>query len=82
MTYDPAWGTIVVQWMFAKDVYIHDGSIAWEEIAALYEPLLAILLGIVGGLLFPIQRSHGLVVGWGQVIEDMVTDGTHYAWGT
>lgn len=65
VTYDQALGTVVVQRVFADGVYIKDGSIAWEDIAALYEPLPVVLSGIVGGLLCPNRRSHGLAVGWG-----------------
>lgn len=53
----------------------------WEDIAALYETLPSVLAGIIGGLLCSDRRSHGLAVGWGQVIEQMVTKGTPYAWG-
>ncbi|XP_059070465.1 receptor-like protein 35 [Cryptomeria japonica] len=66
----------LVQRSFYEDEFIDDGSIAWEEIAALYEPLPAVLSGIVGELLCPDRRSHGLAVGLGQVIKMMITEGT------
>lgn len=68
-----------MQRFFDEDVFIDDGSIAWEDIVALYEPLPAVLSGIVGGLLCPDRRSHGLVIGWGQVIEQMMMEGTQFA---
>ncbi|GLJ53604.1 hypothetical protein SUGI_1143530 [Cryptomeria japonica] len=79
VTYDRSWGTLVVQRFFDEDVFIDDGSIAWEEIATLYEPLPVVVSGIVGGLLCPDRRSHGLAVGWGQVIEMMIIEGTRFA---
>ncbi|GLJ53770.1 hypothetical protein SUGI_1147540 [Cryptomeria japonica] len=45
VTYDRSWGTLAVQRIFDEDVFIDDGSIAWDEIAALYESLLAVLSG-------------------------------------
>ncbi|XP_059066945.1 uncharacterized protein LOC131044898 [Cryptomeria japonica] len=65
-TYDRHLGTIVVQRIFADNVLIEDGSVAWEDIAALYEHLPSVLSGIVGGLLCPDRRSHRLIVDWGQ----------------
>lgn len=79
--YDRGLGTTAVQQIFDEYVYIQDGSIMWEEIAALYEPLPIVLLAIIRGLLCPDRQSHGLAMGWGWVIECMVTDGTRYAWG-
>ncbi|XP_059064182.1 uncharacterized protein LOC131856415 [Cryptomeria japonica] len=79
VTYDRHLGTTTIERIFADDVYIEDGFVAWEDIAALYEPLPSVLAGIVGGLLYPNRHSHGLAVGWGQV--QMVTKGTGYAWG-
>lgn len=81
VTYDRYLGTIVVQRIFADDMYIEDGFVAWEDIAALYESLPSMLSGIVRGLLCPDRRSHGLAVGWGLVIEKMMTEGTCDAWG-
>lgn len=63
-------------------MYIKDGSIAWEDIETLYEPLPSVLAGIVGGLLCPDRHSHRLAIGWGHVIEKMMTEGTCYAWGS
>lgn len=54
-----------MQRIFDEDVFIDDGSIAWKDIVALYEPLPAVLSGSVGGLLCPDRRSHGLAMGWG-----------------
>lgn len=65
VTYDRHIGTTTVQRIFIDDVYIEDGSIAWEDIATLYEPLPSVLAGIIEGLLCPDRRSHGLVIGWG-----------------
>lgn len=63
MMYDHHLGTIVVQSIFAEDIYIEDGSMAWEDIVALYEPLPSVLKGIIEGLLCPDRHFHGLVVG-------------------
>ncbi|XP_059070503.1 protein MAIN-LIKE 2-like [Cryptomeria japonica] len=79
--YDRYWGTLAVQRFFDEGVFIDDGSISWEEIATLYEPLPAVLSGIVGGLLCPDRCSHGLAIRWEQVIEQMITEGTQFAWG-
>lgn len=48
----------------------------------LYEPLPSVLVGFVGGFLCPNRRSKGLSVGWGVVLEMMITKGTWYAWGS
>lgn len=81
VTYDHQLGIATIERIFVEDVYIEDGFMAWEDIEALYEPLPAVLSRIVGGLLCPDRHSHGLATGWGQVIEQMVTEGTHYVWG-
>lgn len=69
VAYDRAWGTTAMQRLFDEDVFNDNGSVAWEDIVALYEPLLVVLSGIAGGLLCLDRRSNGLAVGWSQVIE-------------
>lgn len=51
VTYDRHLGTIALRRIFSKDIYIEDGSMASEDIAALYEPLPLVLAGIVLDLL-------------------------------
>lgn len=81
-TYDRVMGEAVVCQVFPyPELEVYDGCIPWEDMADLYEPLPIVLSSIVGGLLCPDRRLHGIIVSWGQVIEQMVREGTRYAWG-
>lgn len=45
-------------------------------------PLPSVLVGLICGFLCPDRRSKGLLVGWGSVLEDMVTQRHQFAWGS
>lgn len=45
-------------------------------------PLPSMLTRFIGGFLCPDHRSKGLAVGWGLILEDMVTRGCRFAWGS
>lgn len=45
-------------------------------------PLPSVLAGFIGGFLCPNRSSKGLAIGWGLVLEDMVTQGRRFAWGS
>lgn len=47
-----------------------------------YAPLLSVLAGFIGRFLCPDRRSKGFSVGWGLVLEEMVTQGWRFAWGS
>lgn len=47
-----------------------------------YAPLPSVLAGFIGGFLCPDRRLKGFSVGWGLVLEDMVTQGHRFAWGS
>lgn len=47
-----------------------------------YAPLLSVLAGFLGGFLCLDRRSKGLAIGWGLVLEDMVTQGRRFTWGS
>lgn len=49
-------------------------EIPWQVFIDLdYTPLPLVLVGFIGGFLCPNHRLKGLAVGWGLVLEDMVT---------
>lgn len=58
---------------------VHDDTVCgyeipWQEFLDLdYAPLPSVLAGFIGGFLCPDRRSKGLSVGWGLVLEEMVT---------
>lgn len=47
-----------------------------------YAPLPLVLARFIGGFLCFDCRSKGLSVGWGLVLEDMVTQGYRFTWGS
>ncbi|XP_059074222.1 protein MAIN-LIKE 2-like isoform X1 [Cryptomeria japonica] len=58
-------------------------EIPWQEFLDLdYAPLPSVLAGFIGGFLCPDRRSKGFSMGWGLVLEDMVTQGRRFAWGS
>lgn len=60
VTYDITMGDAALRRIFvAPDLEVHDGLVRWD----LYESLPVVLTGIVGGLLCPDRRLHGLSVG-------------------
>lgn len=66
VTYDRVMDEAALRRVFPySELEVYDKSIPLEDITDLYETLPAVLLGIIGGLLCPDQRSHGLSVGWG-----------------
>lgn len=83
VSYDRLIGEVTLQQVFPYlELEVDDGSVAWEDISDLYEPLQDVLSGIVGRLLCIYWRSHVLAVGWGQVIERMASEGTRHVWGS
>lgn len=66
-----------------QDDTIYGYEIPWQEFLDLdYAPLPLVLAGFIGGFLCPNRRLKGLSVGWGLVLEDMVTQGHCFAWGS
>lgn len=65
-----------------QDEHINEYEIAWQEIADTYAPLPSVLASFIGVFLCLDRRLKGLVVGWGLVLEDMVTQGRRFAWGS
>lgn len=54
-------------------------SVGWQEMVDGYAPLPSVIVGLVDDSLLPYRRSHGLSVGWGCVLRQMVRERTHYA---
>ncbi|XP_057861147.2 protein MAINTENANCE OF MERISTEMS-like [Cryptomeria japonica] len=67
---------------------LHDESVCgyeipWQEFLDLdYAPLPSVLAGFIGGFLCLDRRSKRFSVGWGLVLEQMVTQGRRFAWGS
>lgn len=62
-----------LRWIFHDDI-VCGYEILWQEFLDLdYAPLPSVLAGFIGGFLCPDRRSKGLFVGWGLVLEEMVT---------
>lgn len=58
-------------------------EIPWQDFLHFgYASLPSVLAGFIGGFLCPDWRSKGLAMGWGLVLEDMVTQGCNFAWGS
>ncbi|XP_059063972.1 serine/threonine-protein phosphatase 7 long form homolog isoform X1 [Cryptomeria japonica] len=75
-------GTEALRWILQDDL-ICGYEIPWQGFIDFdYAPLPLVLTGFVGGLLCLDRRSKGLAVGWGLVLEDMVTQGRQFAWGS
>jgi len=55
--------------------------IPWQDIYDCYDYFPGIVAGLIGGVVCPDRRSHGFPIGWGRIMERMLTEGTRYAWG-
>lgn len=55
--------------------------IDWDDFSR-YPTLVAVLAAFVRGFLGPDHRSKGFVVGWGRMLEWMVTQPQIFAWGS
>lgn len=61
-----------MQRIFDEDVFIDDGSITWEEIAALYEPLPIVLVGIEGERFLSSGHDAATYLGLGAPTSDLI----------
>lgn len=55
--------------------------IDWEDFSR-YPALVAMLAAFIGGFLGPDHQSKGFAVGWGRMLEWLVTQPQRYAWGS
>ncbi|XP_059065566.1 protein MAIN-LIKE 1-like [Cryptomeria japonica] len=75
-------GTEALRCIFQDDT-VCSYEIPWQEFLDLdYAPLPSVLAGFIGGFLCPDRRSKGFSVGWGLVLEEMVTQDRRFAWGS
>lgn len=84
MVYDPAVGRAALHRLFDcgdAELGIQDYEIRWDLLWARHERVVAVICRVIGGLLILDRRGHGFPVGWGRVLEQMVMDGTMFAWG-
>ena len=52
-----------------EELGIQDYEIGWERLVAQHERLIIVICWAVRGLMIPDRRGHGLLVGWGRVLE-------------
>lgn len=82
--YDPVTGRDTLCSLFecnTDDLDIVEREIGWESMAAEYDRRYVVIAVVIACLLAGDRRGHGFPIGWGRVLERMVTEGTVYAWG-